>query len=154
MLTLDHIKNFSVNPIFQLKSMVMVDEAHERTLSTDILFGLYKHIARFRSGLKLLISSATLDAEKVGDGDILVISRFLRFIVRGRKRTFLHSGAMRITFRLGVSNVHKDQLEGLLERNYQASTDCLYSPGFSLDIISVFLVQLASMTDRPQMSSP
>ncbi|KAI3708273.1 hypothetical protein L2E82_37439 [Cichorium intybus] len=46
--------------------MVMVDEAHERTLSTDILFGLYKHIARFRPGLKLLISSATLDAEKFG----------------------------------------------------------------------------------------
>ncbi|KAI3497684.1 hypothetical protein L1887_33161 [Cichorium endivia] len=36
--------NFSVNPIFQLKekNMVMVDEAHERTLSTYILFGLYK----------------------------------------------------------------------------------------------------------------
>ncbi|KAJ0443294.1 putative RNA helicase [Helianthus annuus] len=48
-------------------SVVMVDEAHERTLSTDILFGLVKHIARFRPDLKLLISSATLDAEKFSD---------------------------------------------------------------------------------------
>jgi len=43
---------------------MMIDEAHERTLHTDILFGLVKDIARFRPDLKLLISSATLDAEK------------------------------------------------------------------------------------------
>ena len=45
----------------------MIDEAHERTLHTDILFGLVKDIARFRPDLKLLISSATLDAEKFSD---------------------------------------------------------------------------------------
>ena len=48
-------------------SVMMVDEAHERTLHTDILFGLVKDIARFRPDLKLLISSATLDAEKFSD---------------------------------------------------------------------------------------
>lgn len=42
----------------------MIDEAHERTLHTDILFALVKDIARFRPDLKLLIASATMDAEK------------------------------------------------------------------------------------------
>jgi len=45
----------------------MIDEAHERTLHTDILFGLVKDIARFRPDLKLLISSATLDAMKFAE---------------------------------------------------------------------------------------
>ena len=44
--------------------VMILDEAHERTLHTDILFGLLKDIARFRPDIKLLVSSATLDAEK------------------------------------------------------------------------------------------
>ncbi|CAM9675666.1 unnamed protein product, partial [Laminaria digitata] len=45
-------------------SVMMIDEAHERTLHTDVLFGLVKDISRFRPDFKLIISSATLDAEK------------------------------------------------------------------------------------------
>ncbi|KAF7113227.1 hypothetical protein RHSIM_RhsimUnG0148700 [Rhododendron simsii] len=61
------LREFLVEPNLAGYSVVMVDEAHERTLSTDILFGLVKDIARFRPDLKLLISSATLDAAKFSD---------------------------------------------------------------------------------------
>ncbi|ESR61115.1 hypothetical protein CICLE_v10018126mg, partial [Citrus x clementina] len=47
--------------------VLIVDEAQERTLSTDILFGLLKDLINYRPDLKLLISSATLDAEKFSD---------------------------------------------------------------------------------------
>nr|NVI75389.1 lethal (2) 37Cb [Cucujiformia] len=57
-------REFLSEPDLQSYSVMIIDEAHERTLHTDILFGLVKDISRFRPDLKLLISSATLDAQK------------------------------------------------------------------------------------------
>ncbi|KAL6221913.1 hypothetical protein ACLB2K_005305 [Fragaria x ananassa] len=61
------LREFLAEPDLASYSVLMVDEAHERTLSTDILFALVKDIARFRPDFKLLISSATLDALKFSD---------------------------------------------------------------------------------------
>ncbi|XP_069799913.1 pre-mRNA-splicing factor ATP-dependent RNA helicase DHX16 [Dendropsophus ebraccatus] len=58
------LREFLTEPDLAGYSVVIIDEAHERTLHTDVLFGLIKDIARFRPDLKVLVSSATLNTER------------------------------------------------------------------------------------------
>ncbi|KAG6011876.1 hypothetical protein E4U54_007861 [Claviceps lovelessii] len=68
------IREALVDPLLSRYSVIMVDEAHERSISTDVLLGLLKKICRKRPELRIIVSSATLQAEA-----------FLRFFTTKRE---------------------------------------------------------------------
>ncbi|KAI3425228.1 hypothetical protein D9Q98_008996 [Chlorella vulgaris] len=59
------LREMMSDPLLLKYSVVMVDEAHERSLATDVLLGLLKKIQRRRPDLRVIISSATIEAEKM-----------------------------------------------------------------------------------------
>uniref|UniRef100_A0A383VUX4 RNA helicase n=1 Tax=Tetradesmus obliquus TaxID=3088 RepID=A0A383VUX4_TETOB len=56
-------ETLSSEDLFQYKAVIM-DEAHERSLNTDVLFGILKKVVAMRADFKLIVTSATLDSAK------------------------------------------------------------------------------------------
>lgn len=59
-LVLDEITE---DPLLEKYSCLVVDEAHERTISIDVILGLVRKLQEKRSDFKVIITSASMDVE-------------------------------------------------------------------------------------------
>lgn len=53
------------DPLLSNYSVLMVDDIHERTVNIDLILGMIKKIRKKRKDIKIIVSSATLDAFKI-----------------------------------------------------------------------------------------
>lgn len=61
------LREFIADPTLSTYSCLMIDEAHERTVSTEIILSLLKDILVERKDLKVIIASATINASKFSE---------------------------------------------------------------------------------------
>ena len=61
------LREIMVDPLLSKYAVVVVDEVHERNINTDILIALLRKILKQRPDLKIVLTSATTDAEKLKD---------------------------------------------------------------------------------------
>ncbi len=100
-------------------SVIMIDEAHERSINIDFTLGLLKRLLKRRDDLKVVISSASIDAEKFsryfGGAPIIEVSGHSYPV------EIIHSDSDYILFRIEslvrdvvarVLNIHKSMPEG------------------------------------------
>lgn len=57
------LQEMKLDPALSRYSVIMVDEAHERSLNIDFILGLLKRVLEARPEFKVIVSSATINAE-------------------------------------------------------------------------------------------
>jgi pre-mRNA-splicing factor ATP-dependent RNA helicase DHX16 len=58
------LREMQIDPDLKDYSIIMIDEAHERSLNMDFLIGLIKDLLTRRDDIRIIISSATIEEEK------------------------------------------------------------------------------------------
>ena len=71
------LDELTVDPILSKYCCLVIDEAHERTLSIDIILGLIKNLLQKRKDFKIIVTSASMDTQlfkKYFETEILKVS--------------------------------------------------------------------------------
>ncbi len=72
------LTELSADPLLRRYDTIIVDEAHERTLNIDLLLGVLRGVLRRRPELKVIVTSATLEVERVArffdDAPVLTVA--------------------------------------------------------------------------------
>jgi HrpA-like RNA helicase len=58
------LQEFRRDPLLRQYACVILDEAHERSLNVDILLGIFRRLLPRRPEFRLIVTSATLDADR------------------------------------------------------------------------------------------
>lgn len=61
------LREFLTDPLLSKYGAIMIDEAHERTLLTEIVLALLKDIIKERTDLKVIVASATINADRFSE---------------------------------------------------------------------------------------
>ena len=104
------LRELLTDPKMEKYSCIMVDEAHERTVNTDLLCALLKRVLKERTDLKVVISSATLDIDKFKEyfSQVLDLKESL--------------GATRVND--GITSIYKPEISSI----YKPEITCIYKP--------------------------
>ena len=98
------LQEMKLDPWMSKYSVIMIDEAHERSLNNDFILGYLKQLLPRRRDLKLIITSATIDVERFSkhfnNAPIIEVSG----------RTY----PVEVRYRPVVEEDDQDQLQGIL----------------------------------------
>jgi len=142
------------DPLLRQYDTILIDEAHERSLNIDFLLGYLKSVLARRRDLKVIVTSATLDAERFskhfnGAPVIEVSGRLYPIETRYRPWQEKKDGDLNEAIVDAVSEAHREGAGDVLvflpgEREIREAAEALrkhHPPG--LEVLSLFARQSA-----------